>query len=305
MRPDHAVLVEQRQPAGRFQHALDHEHHVRAAGVVFVEAERDVVLVGPGQDAVAEFGDLLAVLDDDRVLADQVDTADVAVEVDAHARPVEPRRHLLDMGRLAGAVIAGDDDAAVVGEAGQDRERGRRGRSGSPDRRRARARRPRNRPELPCRCRCRRAAGPTPSCRAWRRGGRFLWCGCHCSSVAPERRGAAISCRDSIGNGANLAEAGALRKPPRAWLKCRDSGPIVEESRGRPMLRPKARIGRLTSRPKEASMTDVQLKDRSETRAERQGPLLRRASSGAQHRRHEDDRRFLRRRAGHARWSTP
>ena len=87
--------------------------------------QRDIVLIGPGQDAVAEFGDLLAVADDDRVLADQVDTADVAVEIDAHARPVEPRRDLLDMGRLAGAVIAGDDHAAVRGEAGQDGERGR------------------------------------------------------------------------------------------------------------------------------------------------------------------------------------
>ena len=128
-----------------------------------------LLLVGPGQDAVAEFGDLHAVLDDDGVLADQVDTADVAVEVDAHAGPVEPRRDLLDMGRLAGAVIARDDHAAVVGEAGEDRERGRRGRSGSPDRCPAHGRRPWNRPELPCRCRCRKAAGPTPSCRACRR----------------------------------------------------------------------------------------------------------------------------------------
>jgi hypothetical protein len=47
--------------------------------------ERDVVLVGPGQDAVAELGDLLAVLQHDRVLADEVDAADVAVEVDADA----------------------------------------------------------------------------------------------------------------------------------------------------------------------------------------------------------------------------
>ena len=125
MRPDHLVLVEQRQPAGDFQHALDHEHHVGAAGVVFVEAERDVVLQRPRQDAVAELGHLLAVADDDRVLADQIDAADVAVEIDAHARPVEPRRHLLDMGRLAGAVIAGDHDAAVVGKAGEDGERGR------------------------------------------------------------------------------------------------------------------------------------------------------------------------------------
>jgi hypothetical protein len=107
VRADDAALVEQGQAARGFQHALDHEHHVRAAGVVFVEDERDIVLVGPGQDAVAELGDLLAFMDDDRVLADEVDTADMAVEVDAHAGPVEPRRDLLDMGRFAGAVIAG------------------------------------------------------------------------------------------------------------------------------------------------------------------------------------------------------
>ena len=108
-----------------FEHALDHEHHVRTAGVVFVEAQRDIVLQRPGQNAVAEFGDLHAVADHDGVLADQIDAADVAVEIDAHARPIEPRRHLLDMGRFAGAVIAGDDDAAVPGEAGEDGERGR------------------------------------------------------------------------------------------------------------------------------------------------------------------------------------
>ena len=125
MRLDHFALVEQRQAAAGLQHALDDEHHVRAAGVVLVEAERDVVLQRPGQDAFAEFGDLLIVLDDDGVLADQVDAADVAVEVDAHAGPIEPRRHLLDMRRLAGAVIAGDDDAAVVSKACENGERGR------------------------------------------------------------------------------------------------------------------------------------------------------------------------------------
>ena len=123
MRADDAPLVEQRQPARHFEHALDDEHHVRAAGVVLVEAERDVVLQRPGQHAVAELGHLLAVLQHDRVLADEVDARDVAVEVDAHAGPVEPRRHLLDMGRLAGAVIAGDHDAAVEGEAGENGER--------------------------------------------------------------------------------------------------------------------------------------------------------------------------------------
>ena len=124
VRPDDAALVEQGQAARRFQHALDDEHHVRAAGVVFVEAERDIVLVGPGQDAVAEFGDLHAFLDDDGVLADEVDAADMAVEVDAHAGPVEAGGDLLDMGRLAGAVIARHHDAAVEGEAGEDGERG-------------------------------------------------------------------------------------------------------------------------------------------------------------------------------------
>jgi hypothetical protein len=124
VRSDHPALVEQSEAAGRFQHALDHEHHVRTAGIIFVEAERDIVLVGPGQNPVAELGDLHAVLDHDRILADQIDTADVAVEIDAHAGPVEPRRHLLDMRRLAGAVIARDDDAAVARKAGQDRQRG-------------------------------------------------------------------------------------------------------------------------------------------------------------------------------------
>ena len=85
MRPDDAALVEQRQPARDFQHALDDEHHVRPAGVIFVEAEGDVVLQRPGQHAVAEFGDLLAVLQHDRVLADEIDARDVAVEIDAHA----------------------------------------------------------------------------------------------------------------------------------------------------------------------------------------------------------------------------
>jgi hypothetical protein len=49
----------------------------------------------------------------------------VAVEVDAQAGPVEAGGDLLDMGRLAGAVIARDDDAAVAREAREDRERGR------------------------------------------------------------------------------------------------------------------------------------------------------------------------------------
>ncbi len=47
----------------------------------------------------------------------------MAVEVDAHARPVEAGRDLLDMGRLAGAVIARNHHATVIGKACEDRER--------------------------------------------------------------------------------------------------------------------------------------------------------------------------------------
>ena len=123
MRPDHPVLVEQGQLALDLEHALDHEHHVGPAGVVFVEAQRHRMLQRPGQDALAEFGDLLVVAQHDRVLADEVDAADVAVEIDADAGPVEARRDLLDMRRFAGAVIAADHDATVEGEPGEDRQR--------------------------------------------------------------------------------------------------------------------------------------------------------------------------------------
>jgi hypothetical protein len=78
---------------------------------------------GPWQDAFAEFGDLLAVFQDDGVLADHVDPADMAVEVDPDHRPVEARGHLLDMGGFPGAVIALHHDAAVMLEACEDRQR--------------------------------------------------------------------------------------------------------------------------------------------------------------------------------------
>ena len=123
VRADDAVLVEERELAARLKHSLDHEHHVRPPGVVLIEDERDRALHRPRQQAFAKFRDLLAVLEHDRVLADEVDPAHVAVEVDADQRPVEVRGDLLDVGRLAGAVIALDHDAAVERKAGKDRER--------------------------------------------------------------------------------------------------------------------------------------------------------------------------------------
>ncbi|SOT42580.1 hypothetical protein F01_420628 [Burkholderia cenocepacia] len=47
----------------------------------------------------------------------------MTVEVHAHARPVQPRRDLLDMGRLAGAVHPLHEHAAVAREARENRER--------------------------------------------------------------------------------------------------------------------------------------------------------------------------------------
>ena len=123
VRLDDPVLVEQGEPPLHLQHALDHEHHVRPARVVLVEHERARVLQRPGQDALAELRHLLAILQDNGVLADEVDAADVAIEIDPDAGPVEPRRHLLDVGALAGAVIALDHAAPVEGEAGEDRQR--------------------------------------------------------------------------------------------------------------------------------------------------------------------------------------
>ena len=148
-----------------FEHALNDEHHIGAAGVVLVEHKGGIGLQRERQDALAELCHLLAVLEHDRVLADEIDAADVAVEVDADAGPVEASGDLLDVSRLAGAVVALDHHAAVVLEAGQDRE------SNVPIEQiiRIEIRHmliwPWNRPEPRDHCRSRTLAGRTASCR--------------------------------------------------------------------------------------------------------------------------------------------
>lgn len=47
----------------------------------------------------------------------------MTVQVDAHARPVEPGGDLLDVGRLPGAVQALHQHPAVAGEAGEQGQR--------------------------------------------------------------------------------------------------------------------------------------------------------------------------------------
>ena len=124
MGADYPVLVDQGQFAVDLEHPVDHEHHVRPPDVILVEHQRRRRLQGPGQDPLAVLGHLLAVAQHDGVLAQQIDAADVTVEVDAKARPVEARRHLLDMGGFSGAVIALDHHPAVIGEAGEDGDGG-------------------------------------------------------------------------------------------------------------------------------------------------------------------------------------
>ena len=121
---DHPVGVKKGELAVDLEDALDDEHNIGAAGVIFVEHDGHRVLQCPGKDALAEFGHLLAVTKDDGVLADEVDAADMAVEIDPDTGPVQACRDLLDMGRLTGAVITLDHHPPVVTEPGQNRQRG-------------------------------------------------------------------------------------------------------------------------------------------------------------------------------------
>ena len=123
MRCQHAVLVEQCQLPVAFEHPLDHEHDVRTAGIELIEDQRSRALERPGENALLEFGDLMAVADHDGVTSDEVHAGDVAVEVDADCWPVEPRRNLLDVCGLAGAVGTLHQDASILCEACEDRQR--------------------------------------------------------------------------------------------------------------------------------------------------------------------------------------
>ena len=91
---------------------------------VLVEDERARALKRPGQNPGLELSDLFAVTDDNGVFADQVHAADVSIEVDADARPIEARGDLLDVTRLAGPMPALDHHASVVHEPREQRQRG-------------------------------------------------------------------------------------------------------------------------------------------------------------------------------------
>ena len=106
------------------QHALDHEHHVGATRIIFVEHQGSSASAaprgaGPSRNSVTCCPSRSTIAS--RPI--EVDTADMRVEIDADRRPVEPRRDLLDMARFAGAVITLHHHPAIVRKAGADRER--------------------------------------------------------------------------------------------------------------------------------------------------------------------------------------
>ena len=120
---DHPVGIKQGQLAVNFKHPLDHKHHICTTRIIFVKNNGYRILQCPGQDAFTEFGYLLAITQHNGVFADQVDTADMAVQIDPDTGPVQARCHLFDMGGFAGAVISLDHHPAVMAKPGQDSQR--------------------------------------------------------------------------------------------------------------------------------------------------------------------------------------
>src|SRR4029078_1150381 len=116
MRLDHAALIEERETAFEFEYTLDDEHHVGTSGLVLVKHQSTRTLQCPRQNAGLKLGDLPALTHDDRVLADEIHSADVAIEIHAHARPVETGSDLFDVAGLARAMTALHHHAAVVHE---------------------------------------------------------------------------------------------------------------------------------------------------------------------------------------------
>ena len=121
---DDPVLVQERELPFHLEDPLDHEHDVRAPGIVLVENESHGTLERPRQKPLPEFRYLLAILEDDGVLTNEVDPADVGIEINPDAGPVKPRRHLLDVRRFTRPVIALHHHPPVVRKAGKDGQRG-------------------------------------------------------------------------------------------------------------------------------------------------------------------------------------
>ena len=120
MRREHPVLIKHGETTLAFEDPLDHEHDVGTPGIKFIEHQSDRPLDRPRQYTFDELGDLLTVAHHDCIAADKVHPTDVTIEVNPHHRPVQPGSYLLDMCRLASAVIPLHQHTAIVCETGQD-----------------------------------------------------------------------------------------------------------------------------------------------------------------------------------------
>jgi len=117
---DDSVLVQQREASIAFEEPLDDEHDIGTPGVKLVEEERDGLLGRPGKDAFLKLGDLLALAQDDAVASHEIKPRDVTVEIDADQRPTKTGGNLFEVGGLATAVRAVDEDPPIVHEAGKN-----------------------------------------------------------------------------------------------------------------------------------------------------------------------------------------
>ncbi len=98
VRRDNLIAVKKGELAINFKNTLDNKHHIRAASIIFIKDKRDAILQSPRQKTFFKFCHLLAITQDNRILAYQINTADMAIKVDAQCRPIQARCDLFDMG---------------------------------------------------------------------------------------------------------------------------------------------------------------------------------------------------------------
>src|SRR3546814_15212410 len=93
---DDAVLIEERHLPVCFQYALDNEHNIGTARIIFVKDQRDRMLKRPGKKAFLELRYLLSAFQDAGVLADQLDTADKNGRTSGRERVSQSERLTVD-----------------------------------------------------------------------------------------------------------------------------------------------------------------------------------------------------------------
>lgn len=113
---DDTILVEEGELTFYFEDSLDDEHDVGTACVIFVKDEGTRALEDPWEDTFLVFGHLYAFTNDDSVFTDEVNTTNVAIEVDAKTWPIQTSGDLFDMSRFTCTVVSLDEDATIIGK---------------------------------------------------------------------------------------------------------------------------------------------------------------------------------------------